>query len=362
MPPRSPRQGRSAASASATVAPSSQLDLDRLGAGALAQDRKQTHLIASTAADATPRQQLDRHPLAGRAAPGPASTTARASAPSIEVRTWEPWGPVGVASQPPSASSSEQRTAWSRSGRRGDVGRELRRRHGGSSGAPGSASSAGRTKRMKVTNAETGLPGRPKTSVASPGDAEPGRACRGAAPLPRTPARHRASASAGCDVVVLADRHASADDRDVGLQGRASAFRGGLAVVARSARRRRPRRRPAGQRRARCRRSSCGPRRVASARPAASSSSPVQTSARRGRRAHAGSETPSEARTPSSAAPSMRPGVEHDRLGRADVLAGAADVPPGSDRCLEHDPAVALDRRVLDAHDRVGPFGQHRRR
>ena len=31
---------------------------------------------------------------------GPASTTARASAPSIDVRMWELWGPVGVASQP----------------------------------------------------------------------------------------------------------------------------------------------------------------------------------------------------------------------------------------------------------------------
>ncbi len=77
------------------------------------------------------------------------------------------WRPVERARSVPSARvASSTRIAWSRSALRRAGASSCARPRGGSA-APCSASSAGRTKSRKVTSAETGLPGRPKTSESS---------------------------------------------------------------------------------------------------------------------------------------------------------------------------------------------------
>ena len=109
------------------------------------------------------------------ATPSPAGISANASAPTIEVRMCELCGPVACACQPSSRSSSRQRTACIRVasalaglGQRRDRAHALRALDRRARAAPGRANST------NVTNEETGLPGRPNTSVA-PRDAERGR-------------------------------------------------------------------------------------------------------------------------------------------------------------------------------------------
>ena len=135
---------------------------------------------------------------------------------------------------------------------------------------------AGRTKSMKVTIAETGLPGSPKTSAAAAAcDAEPGRLARAQRHAPED----LLDAERGerrADVVVLADRDAAADDREVGRRAPGRAPRGwprGRRGRSRPRAARRPRARPsAGDA---SRRWSCGSRPGRSGSSGPLSSSPV---------------------------------------------------------------------------------------
>ena len=219
---------------------------------------------------------------------------------------------------------------------------------------------AGRAKSRKVTIAETGLPGRPKTSVPPLADAEIGRL---AGPQRDAP-EDLLDAERGerrPDVVVLADRDAAADDHDVGLERRGDARRGWprrssrtCAMLATSA--------PAASRRAAaaCARSSCGPlpgtQRLGG---------PDQLVAGRERCRRAGGGRRRARRSPRTRRPRARPRQSSvpgsiRRSPGADVLAGAADV--GAVGGLDDDLRPRRSPRVgvLDADHGVGAVGHHR--
>ena len=180
-------------------------------------------------------------------------------------------------------------------------------------GAPASRAIAGRTKSRKVTIAETGLPGSPKTSV--PAAATPNQV--GLAGLQRHPPEDLLDAERGerrLDVVVLADRDAAADRPRARRRAPRSiaarvASRSSRTCVDR-ARARRPRARR--QRRRACSalelRIAAGPQR----RPGlAAARRRWSATATRGRRAQATGPTPTDASTPSSAGPEPAPAREH---------------------------------------------------
>ena len=118
-----------------------------------------------------------------------------------------------------------------------------------------------------MTIAETGLPGSAEDERPARGDAEVGRLAgpQGHAPEDLLDAERLERRA---DVVVLADRDAAGDDRDVAAERQLERVAGRLAVVARHRRRRRPRRRSPRRAAAPRRRSSCGSARARAARRA----------------------------------------------------------------------------------------------
>ena len=110
-------------------------------------------------------EDLDVHPAARRHLALPAGMSAKAPAPSIEVSTWESWRFVGTTCQPSSSARRKQRSTWSRSATRPTATSSTARARVSAGSAPSSRRSAGRTNRWKVTIADTGLPGSPKTSA-----------------------------------------------------------------------------------------------------------------------------------------------------------------------------------------------------
>ena len=176
-----------------------------------------------------------------------AGITASASAPSIEVSTCEPWllgrrrVPAVVAELEPAADQRGRGPGASRS----SASRIAVARRRPASARRASRRIAGRTKSRKVTIAETGLPGSPKTSGRPRRDAGP--RSRSACPGRRATPQKTCSTPSVCErrahVVVLADRDAAGDDREVGVERPARAPpRVASGVVARRSRRWRPRR------------------------------------------------------------------------------------------------------------------------
>ena len=277
-------------------------------------------------------EPLDRHPLAGRGdARRPAATNASASAASSEAVTCEPWAPVGVARSVPSLAVEPDAQRLRAPAPRHVRGQRARARAAAAASAPCSARSAGRANSTNVTKLETGLPGRPKTSW------------RAARPEPRRLARLQVDAPEALldaerrerrlDVVVRPDRHAAGERRRRRASSSAAASAASVACARRraTAARARHRRRP----RARASAASVGGVRVVdlagrrAPRPAGAARRRCRGSPRAGGARTRACAAPAPTATPSSPAPSTRPGAQHDAAG-AQVLAGAAHVLAGA--------------------------------
>ena len=240
--------------------------------------------------------------------PSPAGISASASAPEHRGDQVRPLRRrSAVARMPSSPASRRTRTASRRGGARGTSLREPRHRRRRQGLGPWSARSAGRTKSRKVTTADTGLPGRPNTSVP-PARAEPDGLARLQRDAPEA-LLHAERRQRGLDVVVRADRHAARDGDHVRLVERARQDRlGGLAIVGHRLAAHHLAAVPRGQRGQRdgvavvdLARSQAG--------PGATSSSPVASIATRGRRAHGRSPRPAATAMASSAGPSTVPAI-----------------------------------------------------
>ena len=216
---------------------------------------------------------------------------------------------------------------------------------------------AGRTKRRKVTIAETGLPGRPKTSAPCPGDSEPGRL----AGLQRHPPEDLLDAEGGkrlLDVIVLANRDAAADRRRARQSGIARSRHGsssGSSLTVSVGHQLRPR--AQGERRdrvgvgvpnaTRLRRVTGLQQLVAGGQHRQSRAPDAADRRNPDRREHSELR-----RTDANAAP------EH-RGSRLDVISGVPHVGSRLDLGLDLDTSVA-NARVLDPYDRVGSVRDHR--
>ena len=229
---RAARRGRarapSAASASATVAPSAQLELDRVAPGALAQDREQAHLDAHRAPMPTPGSSSISTALARRrrrrAPAGHDRERVGAEHRGEHVRALRPVGrrvPAVVAELEPAADRVGAARLL-RVGARRAIAVARRRRRSRAQQRPerrAREEQEGDHRRDRVAGqAEDEAP------PSAPCDAEVGRLAgpQRDAPEDLLDAELRERRP---DVVVLADRDAAADDGDVGRRAPARARR-----------------------------------------------------------------------------------------------------------------------------------------
>ena len=196
-----------------------QLDLHRVAAGALAEDREE--------ADRDGHRPMLDPGRAARPRPGrrPATAlavgiSARQSAASIEVRTWEPWRGSGVATQPRSSQLEPTADRVGAVGRLLVVGAEPRGDAARGRLAAGQREQRGADEEQEGRHHRDRVAGQAEDEGAVAGP-EPGRAAR----FQRHPPEDLLDAEVRerrLDVVVLADRDAAADDRHVGLERGAS--------------------------------------------------------------------------------------------------------------------------------------------
>ena len=225
-------------------------------------------------------------------------------------------------------------------------------RRGAASVSPCSRRSAGPTKSRKQATVESGLPGRPKTSVA------PRRPNQSGLPgLSRTrqnSSSHAALLQRRLDVVVRADRDAAGDEQHVARRARprpraavaaASSGTTGWTTTSAPAVLGQQLRASAGWTRG------SGPARGAA--PTSSSSVPVASTCTTGRRCTATAPTPADASAVTWWTPSARPG-RREHVAAGDVLAAVAHVQPGARRQRPGVTRPSVDARVLDPQDRVG--------
>ena len=222
--------------------------------------------------------------------------------------------------------------------------------------APWSAASAGRTNSWKVTIADTGLPGRPKASVVA-ARAEPGRLARDAGCTPQKRSSTPSAASAALTWSCGPTETPPETHHDVGrVERRAERRAGGVGAVGHALARDELGARALHLPGQRVAVRAVDAARARAARPGSVSSSPVTSSATRGRRAHddASRGRPTRPRR-ARPGPARRPRRSTTSPAR-DVLAGAADVGAGlGGRARARVSSGALG--ALDRHDGGGALG-----